>query len=71
MPPGGHPRGEQGAVTPQAEFEWWYQYYFATERGRIGYEKYRRDFNKLIWQLASPQEALAAFAQAITDVDRY
>jgi pimeloyl-ACP methyl ester carboxylesterase len=42
-------------LPPQAELEWWYQFYFATERGRVGYEKYRHDFNKLIWQLASPQ----------------
>lgn len=42
-------------LPPKAEFEWWYQFYFATERGRIGYEKNRHDFNKLIWQLASPK----------------
>jgi pimeloyl-ACP methyl ester carboxylesterase len=42
-------------LPPQAEHEWWYQYYFATERGRAGYEKYRREFSKLIWKLASPQ----------------
>jgi pimeloyl-ACP methyl ester carboxylesterase len=42
-------------LPPKAEHEWWYQFYFATERGRAGYEKYRRDFNKLIWQLASPK----------------
>jgi len=42
-------------LPPQAEFEWWYQYYFATDRGRAGYEKYTRDFAKLIWQQASPQ----------------
>ena len=42
-------------LPPQAEFTWWYQFYFATERGRVGYEKYRRDFNKLIWRLASPK----------------
>lgn len=42
-------------LPPKAELEWWYQYYFATERGRAGYEKYRRDFSKLIWQLASPK----------------
>jgi pimeloyl-ACP methyl ester carboxylesterase len=42
-------------LPPKAEYEWWYQYYFATERGRAGYEKYRREFGKLIWQLASPQ----------------
>ncbi len=42
-------------LPPKAEFEWWYQFYFATERGRAGYHKYRRDFSKLIWQLASPK----------------
>jgi pimeloyl-ACP methyl ester carboxylesterase len=42
-------------LPPAAELEWWYQYYFATERGRVGYEKYRRDFAKLIWKLASPK----------------
>ena len=42
-------------LPPKAELEWWYQYYFATERGRAGYEKYRREFAKLIWQLASPK----------------
>ncbi|HVF54552.1 MAG TPA: alpha/beta hydrolase [Pyrinomonadaceae bacterium] len=42
-------------LPPKAELEWWYQFYFATERGRAGYEKYRRDFNKLIWRLASPK----------------
>jgi pimeloyl-ACP methyl ester carboxylesterase len=41
-------------LPPKAELQWWYQYYFATERGRAGYEKYRRDFAKLIWQIASP-----------------
>jgi pimeloyl-ACP methyl ester carboxylesterase len=42
-------------LPPNDEFQWWYQYYFATERGRAGYEKYRRDFAKLIWQQASPK----------------
>jgi pimeloyl-ACP methyl ester carboxylesterase len=42
-------------LPPKAELEWWYQYYFATERGRAGYEKYRREFAKLIWQTASPK----------------
>ena len=42
-------------LPPKAELQWWYQYYFATERGRAGYEKHRRDFAKLIWQLASPK----------------
>ncbi len=42
-------------LPPNAELQWWYQYYFATERGRAGYDKYRHDFSKLIWQLASPK----------------
>jgi len=42
-------------LPPNAEYQWWYQYYFATDRGQRGYEKYRRDFAKLIWQLASPK----------------
>jgi len=42
-------------LPPNAELQWWYQYYFATERGRVGYDKYRHDFSRLIWQLASPK----------------
>jgi pimeloyl-ACP methyl ester carboxylesterase len=42
-------------LPPSAELQWWYQFYFATERGKEGYEKYRHDFSKLIWQLASPE----------------
>jgi pimeloyl-ACP methyl ester carboxylesterase len=42
-------------LPPKAELEWWYQYYFATERGRAGYARYRREFAKLIWKLASPR----------------
>ena len=42
-------------LPPKAEFAWWYQFYFATERGRLGYQKYTHDFAKLIWQLASPK----------------
>jgi len=42
-------------LPPEAELQWWYQYYFATERGRLGYDKYRHDFAKLIWKLASPK----------------
>jgi len=42
-------------LPPKAEYQWWYQYYFATERGRAGYEKYRDEFARLIWQIASPQ----------------
>jgi len=42
-------------LPPEAELQWWYQYYFATERGRAGYEKYRREFARLIWRTASPK----------------
>jgi pimeloyl-ACP methyl ester carboxylesterase len=42
-------------LPPAAELQWWYQFYFATERGRAGYDKNRHDFNKLIWKLASPK----------------
>jgi len=42
-------------LPPAAELQWWYQFYFATERGRVGYEKNHHDFAKLIWQTASPQ----------------
>jgi pimeloyl-ACP methyl ester carboxylesterase len=42
-------------LPPAAELQWWYQYYFATDRGRAGYDKYRHDFSKLIWRLASPK----------------
>ena len=53
----GSPESNKLPLPPQAELAWWYQFYFATERGRAGYEKYRRDFDKLIWQLASPKWA--------------
>jgi len=42
-------------LPPEAEHQWWYQYYFATERGRAGYEKYRREFAEVIWRTASPR----------------
>jgi pimeloyl-ACP methyl ester carboxylesterase len=42
-------------LPPKAELLWWYQFYFATERGRAGYQQYTRDFARLIWQLASPK----------------
>jgi pimeloyl-ACP methyl ester carboxylesterase len=42
-------------LPPEAELQWWYQYYFATERGRAGYDTYRREFAKLIWRTASPK----------------
>jgi pimeloyl-ACP methyl ester carboxylesterase len=51
----GNQQAGKAPLPPSAELQWWYQYYFATERGRAGYEKYRREFSKLIWQLASPK----------------
>ncbi|WP_066820255.1 alpha/beta fold hydrolase [Sphingomonas mali] len=51
----GNQQAGKAPLPPAAELQWWYQYYFATERGRIGYEKYRRDFARLIWKLASPK----------------
>jgi len=58
-------------LPPKAELQWWYQYYFATERGRVGYEKYRREFAKLIWQLASPRWSFddATFDRSATSFD--
>jgi pimeloyl-ACP methyl ester carboxylesterase len=58
-------------LPPRAELAWWYQYYFATERGQAGYDKYRRDFSKLIWQLASPKWAFddATFARSAAAFD--
>jgi pimeloyl-ACP methyl ester carboxylesterase len=51
----GSPEANKLPLTPEAELQWWYQYYFATERGRAGYDKYRREFAKLIWRTASPK----------------
>ena len=51
----GSREANQSPLPPQAEVEWWYQYYFSTERGRAGYDKYRYEFGKLIWRTASPQ----------------
>jgi pimeloyl-ACP methyl ester carboxylesterase len=51
----GSPEANREPLPPKAEFQWWYQYYFTTERGRAGYERYTREFARLIWQLASPQ----------------
>jgi pimeloyl-ACP methyl ester carboxylesterase len=51
----GSPEANKMPLPPKAELQWWYQYYFATERGRAGYEEYRHDFAKLIWQIASPK----------------
>jgi pimeloyl-ACP methyl ester carboxylesterase len=51
----GSPAANEAPLPPKAELAWWYQFYFATDRGRAGYDKYRHDFAKLIWQLASPK----------------
>ena len=51
----GNQKSGKVPLPPGAELQWWYQYYFSTERGRLGYEKYRRDFARLIWQIASPK----------------
>ena len=51
----GTPQSNKQPLPPKAELEWWYQFYFATERGRAGYDEYRHDFGKLIWQTASPK----------------
>ena len=51
----GSPEANKAPLLPPAELAWWYQFYFATERGRAGYDKYRREFAKLIWQTASPK----------------
>lgn len=48
-------KANEQPLPPAGERGWWYQYYFSTERGRLGYEKYRRDFARLIWKSASPK----------------
>ena len=62
----GSQAGNAAPLPPKAELQWWYQFYFATERGRAGYQKYRDDFARLIWQLASPKWAFddATFARS-------
>ncbi len=58
-------------LPPKAELQWWYQYYFATERGRAGYDRNRHDFAKLIWELASPKWNFddATFARSAASLD--
>jgi len=51
----GSPAANKLPLPPQAEYQWWYQFYFATERGALGYDKYRHDFGRLIWKNASPK----------------
>jgi pimeloyl-ACP methyl ester carboxylesterase len=58
-------------LPPEAELQWWYQYYFATERGRAGYDAYRTDFARLIWRTASPKWNFddATFARTAASFD--
>src|SRR6185437_5733657 len=51
----GNQQTGRAPLPPAAELSWWYQFYFATERGRAGYDRHRREFAKLIWHTASPQ----------------
>jgi pimeloyl-ACP methyl ester carboxylesterase len=51
----GSPQANKTPLPPTAELQWWYQYYFAIERGQVGYDRYRHEFARLIWQLASPK----------------
>ena len=51
----GNQKAGKTPLPPKAELQWWYQFYFVTDRGRDGYDKYRREFSKLIWQTASPK----------------
>jgi len=67
----GSQAANKAPLPPQAELQWWYQFYFATERGRAGYTANTHDFAKLIWQLASPQWKFddATFAASATSLD--
>jgi pimeloyl-ACP methyl ester carboxylesterase len=67
----GSQEASKAPLSPRAELAWWYQYYFATERGKTGYDKYRREFAKLIWHTASPQWNFddATFDRSATSFD--
>lgn len=67
----GNREAGKAPLPPKAELQWWYQYYFSTERGKAGYEKYRSDFSKLIWQIASPKWNFddATFARSAASFD--
>jgi pimeloyl-ACP methyl ester carboxylesterase len=71
----GNQEAGKAPLPPKAELQWWYQFYFATERGRAGYEKNRHDFARLIWQLASPKwnfsdETFERSAKALDNPDQ-
>ncbi|SFB85758.1 alpha/beta hydrolase fold [Bosea sp. CRIB-10] len=67
----GSQEANKAPLPPKAEQQWWYQYYFATERGALGYAKYTHDFARLIWELASPQWRFddATFARSAAAFD--
>ncbi|WP_447952399.1 alpha/beta fold hydrolase [Sphingopyxis chilensis] len=67
----GSQHANESPLTPEAEQRWWYQYYFATERGRLGYERYRAQFAELIWRTASPRWAFdeASFRRTAVALD--
>src|SRR5215469_17621122 len=67
----GSQEGGKAPLPPSAELQWWYQFYFATDRGRAGYAKYTHEFSKLIWQLASPKWKFddATFARSAAAFD--
>ncbi len=67
----GYLAASQAPLPPQADLAWWYQFYFATDRGQAGYEKYRREFSKLIWRPASPKRVFddATFARSAAAFD--
>jgi pimeloyl-ACP methyl ester carboxylesterase len=67
----GSPEANRAPLSPRAELAWWYQFYFATERGQLGYETNRHDFAKLIWQTASPKWAFddETFNQSASALD--
>lgn len=67
----GSQQANAAPLPPDVELQWWYQFYFTTERGRLGYERNRHDFNRLIWRLASPQWRFdsATFDRSATSFD--
>ena len=67
----GSQEANRAPLPPKAELQWWYQFYFATERGEAGYAKYTHDFARLIWELASPQWGFddATFARSAAALD--
>src|SRR3954451_23435180 len=67
----GSQEANRAPLPPKAELQWWYQYYFATDRGQAGYAAYTKDFARLIWELASPQWHFddATFARSASSLE--